>query len=267
MKHSCICFALILTVSALLLSGARNARGENNASKVETNSGESHATSDPVATPINQPTAYGTSTEGSRVTYNHNGDFKYVAPPPSAQSDLKKVGDIANLLSTIAVAVFTGMLWYVSKQQKLLAEKTEETARRSVEITKLEYLANSPYVFADDFVLKNFSTRNRLPEDAAALTFMVANFQIKNVGKGPAIITAARAKLKILPDDPANRRLLPNPSDDWGDLSDCVSIPLSARVIPAERSITASTGFAGLPSEEDYRAIKMTYDKHIVVYG
>jgi hypothetical protein len=143
----------------------------------------------------------------------------------------------------------------------------EEISRRSVKITQLAYLANSPYVFADDFILKNFTTRNRLPDDAAALTFMVANFQLKNVGQGPAIITIARAKLKILPDDPTNRKLLPNPSDDWGDLDDCVSIPLSARVIPADKSITASTGFAALPSEEDYRAISMTYDKHIVVYG
>ncbi len=132
---------------------------------------------------------------------------------------------------------------------------------------RLAYIANRPYVFADDFVMKNFTTQDRLPEDTTGIIFMVATFKLKNVGKGPAIVRSAKAKLKTVPNDPSKWRLLPNPSDDWGDLSDCIAIPLSSRVIPDGGFIDASTGFNGLPSEQDYRAIKMTYDKHIVVYG
>jgi hypothetical protein len=271
MKHSNTWFALILIASALLLSAARNTcaepRSENHASKSERRSGDSNATSDPITTPINQPSAYSTSTDGGRITYNYNGDFKYAAPTPAPESGWKKFGDIANVASAIAVAFFTMMLWHVSRQQKVLAEQTEETAQRSVEVTRLAYLASRPYVTADEFVMKNFTTVNRLPDDAPPLTFMVVNFKLKNVGKGPAIIRIARAKLKIVSNDPEAWKFLPNPIDDWGDLSDCVPVPLEARVIPSDSSVLATTGFTPLPSEEEYKAIKMTYDQHIVIYG
>jgi hypothetical protein len=163
-------------------------------------------------------------------------------------------------LATIAIAKFNKQLVGVTHD---MPKATAEAAK----FTKLAYIANRPYLTADEFILKNFTTVNRLPDDAAPFTFMVANFKLRNVGKGPAIIRIARAKMKIVPNDPEAWKFLANPADDWGDLSDCISIPLSARVIPADGSILATTGFTPLPSEEEYKAIKMTYDQHIVIYG
>jgi hypothetical protein len=263
--------ASILIAFALLLCTGRNAisepGGKRNISKAERDDRQLAASGSPIAAPVHQRSQKQTDSHTSSETNNYSGTFKSDAQANPPEGFWRTAGDIATVVSAIFVAVFTGLLWHVSKQQKRLAGKTEETTRRSVEVARLAYVANSPSVFADDFVLKNFTTTERLPDDTTGLIFMVANFKLRNVGKGPAVIRMAKAKLKILPNEPKNWQLLPNPSDDWGDLSDCVPIPLSARVIPADGSIIATTGFSGLPSEEDYKAVKMTYDKHIIVYG
>jgi hypothetical protein len=180
-------YLTILVASALLPSAARTARAEprseHHASTVETHSRDSYANSDPIATPINQPTAHSTSTEGGRVTYNYNGDFKYVAPTATEESGWKKFSDIANVASAIAVAFFTGMLWCVSRQQKELMQNAEAISRRSVEVTELALTREKiPLVFV------------KQPERPTFLSGVGNNrslsvtYKFKNYGNGPAFM-------------------------------------------------------------------------------
>jgi hypothetical protein len=265
MKRANTWYASILIASALLLIGNRSASADavkpnpvpssSHIEKQNESGSFSQQQGQPEPTPFNLTNSSPSPNLGNETRKDQD------------QTDGDGMSSCLMITATIVMTLATGAIAWFNFQLVGVTDEMKKATAKAAEFTRLAYLASRPYVVADEFVLKNFTTRNRLPDDAVALTFMVANFQLRNVGKGPAIITAARAKLKMLPDDPKSRKFLPNPSDDWGDLSDCVSIPLSARVIPAETAITASTGFAGLPSEEDYKAISMTYEKHIVVYG
>jgi hypothetical protein len=247
---------LILTVSALLLSGA-SGKLLNPSPRPTPEPNKSPALADHQSaeqvTPIGLP-------DNSQSAHHADAPNNEEKDASDRATVVIAVFTVVMGLATVAIAIFNCQLVGVTNE---MTKATAEAAK----FTKLAYIANRPYVTADEFVLKNFSTVNRLPDDAPALTFMVANFKLRNVGKGPAIIHIARAKMKIVPNDPEAWKFLPNPSDDWGDLSDCVSIPLSARVIPADSSILATTGFTPLPTEEEYKAIRMTYDQHIVIYG
>src|SRR5713101_5092223 len=122
MKLSNTWFALTLIASVSLLSAARNASGEPHSrihtSKIEAGSRKDIAGSEPVAPPIDQSAAEKSNARSGGETYNYNGTFKYVAPANPPESGLRQLGDVATVLSTIAVAVFTFMLWYVSNRQK-----------------------------------------------------------------------------------------------------------------------------------------------------
>jgi hypothetical protein len=229
MKPSSTWFALILIASALLVSATKSASGEQsgkqNTSKVEGYSGEGRST-DPIATRINQPTAYSTSTEGGRVTYNYNGDFKYVAPPPSPESDLKQAGDIASVLSTIAVAFFTGLLWNVSKQQKTLMEDAEEISRRSVETAEKSLDIYRPFLLVTDIVVEPKQSDYKSEADIQLRHHFYVHVAIKNFGVSPADITDYTVAVEPL--DPPKRPNFIDPSvwyEDVSQLNDSIISP------------------------------------------
>src|SRR5258708_7148173 len=140
MKHSSTWFALILIASASLLSAARNVSGEPRSSahtnKIEANSREYVASGEPVATPIDQPLRGTTDARSGGETNNDKDTFKHVVPADSPEGFWEKLGDVATVLSAIAVAVFTFMLWCVSDRQKELMENAEAISRRSVEVAE-----------------------------------------------------------------------------------------------------------------------------------
>src|SRR5580658_8526032 len=120
MKHSSTWFALILIASALLLSAVRSASGDpsvkKNTSKVEDTRDENKTSGSPVATPINHSAAEQSVTHSGGETYNYN--FNYTPPPTPPESYWSIAGEIASVASAVLVAIFTALLWHVSRQQK-----------------------------------------------------------------------------------------------------------------------------------------------------
>jgi hypothetical protein len=202
MTHSSTWFSLILIASALLLSAARNASGEphskQHASKVETAGHNDESGGGPVATTVNQSATEKANTGGGGVTYNYNGNFKYSVPANSAEGFWKKLGDVATVLSTIAVAVFTFMLWYVSKRQKELMEKAEDISRRSLEVAALALNTDRPYVFIESPQLNHTAEfvdmlRGR-PTDREHIMFTC---NLRNHGNGVALLESVRIRLVV----------------------------------------------------------------------
>ena len=111
-----------LIASALLLSAVRSASGDlsvkKNTSKVEDTRDEDKTSGSPVATPINHSAAEQSDTHSSGETYNYNGNFNYTPPPSPPESDWSIAGEIASVASAVLVAIFTALLWHVSRQQK-----------------------------------------------------------------------------------------------------------------------------------------------------
>lgn len=122
MKPSKTWFALILIASVSLLSAARSVSGEpssqQHAKKVEEPSREYVASGDPVTPPVNQSAAEKGNGRSGGETYNYNGNFNYTPPPIPPDSDWTVAGEIASVASAVLVAVFTALLWHVSRQQK-----------------------------------------------------------------------------------------------------------------------------------------------------
>jgi hypothetical protein len=207
MKPSSTWFALILIASVLLLSGASCSKRPSpvpNPRHIEKQNepasfGQQPGQPDP--TPFNRT--------NSPVPNLGNETSKDQTDGDSMSSGLMIAATIVMALATGAIAWFNFQLVGVTNQMR---KATAEAAK----FTKLAYIASRPYLIPDNFVMLNFTTQIRRT-DQRGLIFMTVEFVLKNVGKGPAIVEKAGAKLKILPDDPTNHRgWYPNPSDDWG---------------------------------------------------
>jgi hypothetical protein len=129
-------------------------------------------------------------------------------------------------------------------------------------IAKSSYLANRPYLIFGEVTLHNLICR----KDVQGLTFTYAKVVIENAGSGPAVIRDFRGKLKILPD--AMKGGFPSPGVDWGDMKDCEPIGVSRKVIAGRGDADATVIYKGnFLSDDDYKAVKMTYEQILVFYG
>lgn len=211
MKHSSTWYTSILITSVLVLSATINVSGEprsqKHARKVEAGDYQNAASGDPVATPINQVSTNKPDAHSGGKAYNYNGTFKCVSPPAAPEGGWKNIGDIATVASAIAVAFFTGMLWYVSKRQKELMEKAEATSRRSIELARTALKAERPFVFAES--LKLITTARPVEPSLQALFGSKVfgqrepnvgklefgfSYLLKNRGKGVAIVDSIRTR-------------------------------------------------------------------------
>jgi hypothetical protein len=206
MKLSNTWFALILIASALLLSAARSANDEpssqQHAKKIEEPSREYVASGDPVATPINQSAAEKGNGRSGGETYNYNGNFNYTPPPSPPESDWAVAGEIASVASAVLVAVFTALLWHVSRQQKELMKTAEETSRRSVTIASLALNAERPWIAFEVTKLqgtksivdriKKLHPTLREPADSLIIEILQISveYRVNNCGRTPARLVA-----------------------------------------------------------------------------
>jgi hypothetical protein len=256
MKLSNIWFALILIALALFPSAALNVSASSPSPRPTPKPNESAALGNQQSHQQVTPIGISDSSQPSQQTGTPKGEQTNGS---DTATGLIAAFTIVMALATIAIAKFNRQFVGVTHE---MTKATAEAAK----FTKLAYIANRPYLIPDNFVMLNFTTQARRT-DQHGLVFMTVEFVIKNVGKGPAIVEKAGAKLKILPDDPTNHRgWYPNPSDDWGDLSDCVALALDSQVIAADGTAKAQV-LANLPSDDEYLALRVAFTKHIVVYG
>jgi hypothetical protein len=251
MKRLNTWFVLILIASALLLSTVKKGNGEPSPRPNESSDLANQQSAQQVA-PVSSP--------------NLSQPAQQDGTPKNEQQDGSNATTIVITVFTVITGFATVAIAKFNKQLVGVTDAMKEATAEAAKFTKLAYVATRPYLVPDNFVILNFTTQGRRT-DQHGVVFMTVEFVLKNVGKGPATVKRAGAKLKILPDDPTNRRgWYPNPSDDWGDLSDCAGFALDSHVIAADGATKAQV-LSNLPSEDDYLAVTVGYTGHIVVYG
>jgi hypothetical protein len=129
-------------------------------------------------------------------------------------------------------------------------------------VANLTYLIDRPYLIVGQITLNNLTTVER----AKGMAFMTATVIIENVGKRPAIIKEAKGELLLLPD--ASNGGWPTEPGDWGTIKNLLFAAVQKKVVGGNAVIEILIKYKpNLPSEEDYRAIKMTYEKILVALG
>jgi hypothetical protein len=259
MKPLKLLSASILIASALLLSRAKNASEQSQSHRSDQHNGKATPHAEPVKQQEPQvPFSVWQATVSALQESLAANKQQAITSQKQTEANQQSFCSPAVVVNEVLAAIGAGYLFLMYLQWGAIEKQAK--------FIKLAYTAARPYSIPDNFTMLNFTTHERRT-DQSGLVFMTVDFVLKNVGKGPAIIQTAQAKLKILPDDPSKQRLLPNPSDDWGDLSDCVALALDSQVVAAESTLRAQVGLNNLPTEDDYKAIKMAYTKHIIVYG
>lgn len=128
-------------------------------------------------------------------------------------------------------------------------------------VATLAYLVDRPYL--GQTTLLNLTTFERMTEGLALTT---ARITVENVGKRPAVIDEVGGELLLLPD--ASGGGIPIPPADWGNLKKLRPAASEKKVIPEKGTIEVLAQYQlGLLSEEDYKAVKMTYQKILVLAG
>jgi hypothetical protein len=130
-------------------------------------------------------------------------------------------------------------------------------------ITSLAYLVDRPYLIVGDITLHNMTTVVR----AGGLAFTTATVIVENAGKRPAVIQEAKGELLLVAD--ASEGGWPITPRDWGiNVDDLLPASVEKKVVGANSTIEVLIKYKkNLLSEEDYKAVKMTYDKIIVAIG
>ncbi len=236
MKLSNPRFALILIASALLLSGAKSSpQGANlNLRRVgQSNQGTNANKEEPGQTGL--PNIATTQTN----LHTEPNNTKQQSIEVSIRKDWS---DYGLLYVTVLVALITFFQY---------------------RIARLAYLVDRPYLIVGQTTLLNFTTFERMTTGLALTT---ASITIENVGKRPAMVNEVKGQLLLLPD--ASGGGIPFPPADWGNLESLQHGAPQRKVIPEHGSIEVLVQYPrGLVSEEDYRAIKMTYTKILVAAG
>jgi hypothetical protein len=129
-------------------------------------------------------------------------------------------------------------------------------------VSNLTYLVDRPYLIVGAITLHNMTTVVR----AGGIAFMTATVMIENVGKRPAVIKEAKGELILLPD--ASKGGWPTAPSDWGTLKNLLFASLEKKVVGGNAAIELLIKYkANLLSEDDYKAIKMSYEKILVAVG
>jgi hypothetical protein len=207
MKHSSTWFALILIASALLLSAGKNGiadspnqTGQSAATpKDEYNYAKPRSSGD-----SQQPSAQRTSEKSQAETYNYYGDFNY--RPRESGIPWEKIGQVATILATVAMAVFAGGLWKTSiwqwreiKRQAKAAEeqvikldktlvatdKAAEAAKRSADAA---VASSAPYPYLTEIWLYEKNSHQDIMRNSEIANPDIS-YIIWNFGKTPAFLT------------------------------------------------------------------------------
>ncbi len=218
MKRSSIWFVSILIASALLLSAVRSGSD---------------------ATPSNQPPA-------NQIEQTPSDHHTAAAPTATLSNTAPETwlaffGHIATIGSAVLLTLFTGGLWVTSIWQWRVARNA--------------LYADRPYLLLlDRPEQKFFDPKSR--EDKVCV-FSMARCGIKNLGKGPAILTNIMARMKL-----ASDLTLPP------DFSDCLEIrdfkdPVIEDKAPSEFFVPID-GY--LVQMEDWERLRKGETK-VVLYG
>jgi hypothetical protein len=263
MKHSSTWFVLILIASALLISAARNARGEPNSNahtnKSDTDSRDYVANGKPIAIPTDQPLRGKAAPRSNGDTYNYNNTFKYIAPANPGEGFWKSLGDVATVASAIAVAVFTLMLWSVSEQQKKLMENAEAISRRSVEAAENSLDIYRPFLLVTNVAVEIRHSDFVSDADIQIRHHFLVNVALKNFGVSPADIIDYTAAAEPL--DPPKRPDFIDPPV-WYGAAEYLYEPIIGPGEAVPDRIHTGNGF----TDREYQTLAI-HEKRIAIYG
>ena len=166
---------LILVASPLLLGAAGNVNvdphSKHDAGKVEADNRKYAASSSPIAATVKQTIANTTDKHAAGVTYNYNGTFKYVAPANPPEEFWKPAGEVAIVLSTILLAVFTGLLVCVTRDLQVATEAALHINRPFILIPKVARLSPN-----DEFVSCVYQNSGSGPADIVEIIARLDQF-------------------------------------------------------------------------------------------
>jgi hypothetical protein len=209
MKHSSTWFALILILSALLLSTARNATAEspsqpNQSAQTETSAQQHDAVANPAATTLNQQTTKPAASSGTTNIYNQYqqsspwGDFptwlEAVASIGLVIFAYWQINFVKRTTTASEDAAKAARDAVIATQQYVeLTKDLAATTKQSVDLARLSLSTERPYI--------TVTPVNIVPTTVGARV----NFTLRNEGRTPAIIKDIVAGLKweTYPDCPS----------------------------------------------------------------
>jgi hypothetical protein len=213
-------FSLIVLSACILLLSITDGPNQRSASAAAAQN--ENAQSSPRATlDRQQPSTKSTATEREAVTYNYYGDFNYRSTN-SAGLPWATIGDIATVLSTFLLAVFTGGLWWTSIRQWKAARASLELNRPFVLVTEVcREVLNETFNFN---VPVEANPPAGMPDPTYTMTIRAV---LRNFGVGPADILKYFAEAAIF-DAPTTPAKQPRPvyrDADCNRLNDSLIAP------------------------------------------
>ena len=241
-------FALVLLASALLSAAStdRQPSSEKQTTQRQTATQRENSSSTPIPTCVVELREDITGSYGSGETYQYYGNVNY-GLRSTPKTVWENVAEVASIISAIAVAVFTGMLWWTSKHQwRAMLRQAEALDKTLAETAKSAKAAQESVVASN--------TALRLAERAhvqfnSGVSFRFAGiipvamcYWLTNTGHTIAHIKECKAELLFSDDAPSSMYdpLVPHPPINAPDLAS----------LGREQSFSDGCDLVGIMSDE-----------------
>src|SRR5208282_6322313 len=182
MKLSSTWFALILIVSALLLSGVSNARPDGNDTPKIQNDGDQHQQNGKAVAPSPEQFPTDKSSANSYPgTYNYKGTFnygpKYNGP---SESGLAKAAYVASIISAAFLTLFTGLLVLLNRKLVGLTNNLSKATAAAAKAAEAALHVNRPFLLITNVKCGEIVRNN---DGYIPYSFTIT---LRNFGVGPA---------------------------------------------------------------------------------